>query len=178
MVACSKLFSFLLLEEFLKRHWKNLRDSMMKCLKKMESFNKSGSGAHKTPRYKNFDAMLFIRDTVTESNIQMEEAIDSNISLSSPNSMSSSANSQFFSLPPSPSPVVVKKSRPDDRKMLEESRERSEKLDLLIAETAKAVKVSTTEDDSDMNFLKSLRAIFIEVASQEEPTQTAASVRI
>ena len=133
----------------------------MKCLKKMESYNKSGSGAHKTPRCKNFDAMLFIRDTImnnpTESNIQMDEAFDSNIS---PNSMSSSANSQFFSLTPSPSPVIVKKSRHDDRKMLEESRERSEKLDLLIEETAKAVKVSTTDvDDSDMNFLKSLHVI-------------------
>ena len=96
---------------------------MVKCLKKMESYNKSGSGAHNTQRCKNFDAMLFIRDTimnnVTESNIQMEEAIDSNISLRLPNSISSSANSQFFSLPSSP--VIVKKSRHDDRKMLEEN---------------------------------------------------------
>ena len=59
----------------LKRRWKNLRDGMMRCLKKISDGQKSGAGATKIPTCKFFKQLVFLRDFVsnreTESNINV-----------------------------------------------------------------------------------------------------------
>ena len=70
----------------LKRRWKNLRDGMMRCLKKISEGQKSGAGASKVPTCKFFDQLLFLRDFVsnreTNSNITLpiESEVDDIIS--------------------------------------------------------------------------------------------------
>ena len=59
----------------MKRRWKNLRDGMMKCLKKIDMATRSGAGATKTSTCKYFQQLLFLKDSVsnrrTESNLNM-----------------------------------------------------------------------------------------------------------
>ena len=70
----------------LKRRWKNLRDGMMRCLKKISEGQKSGAGASKVPTCKFFNQLLFLRDFVsnreTNSNITLpiESEVDDIIS--------------------------------------------------------------------------------------------------
>lgn len=63
--------------ETLKYRWKNLRDGMMKCLKKQTDYHKSGRGAGKLPTCKCFDQLLFLKDSIsnktkTTSNLSEE----------------------------------------------------------------------------------------------------------
>ncbi|XP_065056835.1 uncharacterized protein LOC135685032 [Rhopilema esculentum] len=150
-------------DEALKKKWKYLRDGMMKCLKKIEIANRSGSGAHRTPTCKHFESLLFLKDSIsneaTESNIvQPDHTIDSDTV-----SASLHVNSQQISLPPSPSPVgAPKRSCVNfERKLFEEARERRERMDILLIEsiksnTSKACDSDDSRDDADFLFCKSL----------------------
>ncbi|XP_065055214.1 uncharacterized protein LOC135683790 [Rhopilema esculentum] len=150
-------------DEALKKKWKYLRDGMMKCLKKIEIANRSGSGAHCTSTCKHFESLLFLKDSIsnkaTESNIvQPDHTIDNDTV-----SASLHVNSQQISLPPSPSPVgAPKRSRVDfERKLFEEARERRERMDILLLEsiksnTSKACDSDDSRDDADVLFCKSL----------------------
>ena len=84
-------YSIFLIGEVLKRRWKNLRDGMMRCLKKINEGQKSGAGASKMPTCKLFDQLLFLRDFVsnreTTSNITLPSAgpVNDSICEDSPN---------------------------------------------------------------------------------------------
>ena len=66
-----KVFSFLV--EFLKKQWKNLRDSLKRVQEKREEITKSGSAGKPLPSYKYFSQLQFVYDKLpkkeTHSNI-------------------------------------------------------------------------------------------------------------
>ncbi|CAB4002982.1 Hypothetical predicted protein [Paramuricea clavata] len=84
-------YSIFLIGEVLKRRWKNLRDGMMRCLKKTNVGQKSDAGASKMPTCKLFDQLFFLRDCVsnreTTSNITLPSAspVNDSICEDSPN---------------------------------------------------------------------------------------------
>ena len=110
------------LEEVLRKEWKYLRDGMMKCLKKMEIANRSGSAAHRTPTCKHFDMLFFLKDSIsnrsTESNIsQLDLSVDSDSGTTKLHT-----DSEQLSLSPS-SAIALKRSRADlERKYFEEAK--------------------------------------------------------
>ena len=66
-----KVFSFLV--EFLKKQWKNLRDSLKRVQEKREEITKSGSAGKPLPSCKYFSQLQFVYDKLpkkeTHSNI-------------------------------------------------------------------------------------------------------------
>ncbi len=158
----------------MKKRWKNLRDAMMKCVKKIDLATRSGAAYQKTPTCKHYESMLFIRDNVanrtTESNITLnvvtadqieEQLVHDNMD------QSESPNQSFLSQPPSPalssisttSHSTAKRRRFDEKKILEESRERREKIDMLIAHTlSNKDPTRNYSEDPDFLFCKSLVA--------------------
>ena len=62
-----------ILEGFLKKCWKNVRDNFSKCLKSRERKTKSGTEASTLPKCKLFTQMLFLKDSIlkrpTASNV-------------------------------------------------------------------------------------------------------------
>ena len=95
-------FSFLV--EFLKKQWKNLRDSLERVLEKRVEIVKSGSAGKPLPSCKYFSQLQFVYDKLpkkeTHSNIVITPQTlerDSSSSLSS--SSSSSSPSTFLECP-------------------------------------------------------------------------------
>ena len=155
-------------DELLKKRWKNLRDAMMKCLKKIDLVSRSGAGTSKTPTCKHFNDLLFIRDSVsnrsTESNIVNERNVgDMACSLvhSPLTPLQTTANSPMPTIelkgddgqPPS------KKSKHERKKEGIESAERRDQIDLLLAKaltTTQSEEHDNLEDDPDLLFCKSI----------------------
>ena len=90
-----KVFSFLV--EFLKKQWKNLRDSLKRVQEKREEITKSGSAGKPLPSCKYFSQLQFVYDKLpkkeTHSNIVITpQTLDRD----SPSSSSSSPSSSTF----------------------------------------------------------------------------------
>ncbi|XP_046863507.1 uncharacterized protein LOC124457274 [Xenia sp. Carnegie-2017] len=92
--------------DILKRRWKNLRDGMMRCLKKIKDAEKSGAGASKTPSCKLFENLLFLKDFVSN------RETTSNITLSNEIINTDSGSIRDDSFAPSP-PLLASGSTPD-----------------------------------------------------------------
>ena len=149
------------LEKVLIRKWKYLRDGMMKCLKKIEVENRSGSAAHRTPTCKHFDMLLFLKDSMsnrsTETNIsQLDISVDSDSGTTELH-----IDSQQLSLTP-PSAVAPKRSSAAlKREYFEETRERRDHMEILLLESIKASTPASCQseegtDDPDVLVCKSL----------------------
>ena len=178
------IFHFLV--DYLKKRWKNLRDGMMRCLKKMSDLNRSGAGASKAPSCKCFERLLFLRDTVsnkdTDSNISLPNfqtsEIQEDFSRQLSPALSSPLSPQLSSplpLPPNQTPdsqltALDTTSTPSNRKRKQDRQpERSVKktdqcnIDFLLAEALSksggSKEKSDEEDDSDWHFCKSLVSI-------------------
>ena len=124
--------------------WKNLRDGMTKCLKKI--CGKSGVGAIETSKVnkcKHFDAMLFIKDTI------VNKITDSNINPSEDQSLSTSKENTPLA-PPSKKRLI----RDVEKMILDDSKQRKVADDLLIK--ALATPEQKGEDDAELLFCKSL----------------------
>ena len=67
----------------MKKTWKNMKDNFSKCFKKRERMTRSGAPAATLPKYRLFDQLLFIRDTVanrpTVSNINLQSEDGENL---------------------------------------------------------------------------------------------------
>ena len=181
------IFHFLV--DYLKKRWKNLRDGMMRCLKKMSDLNRSGACASKVPSCKCFERLLFLRDTVsnkeTDSNIplpnfQTSGEIQEDFSRQLSPALSSPLSPQLSSplplpLPPNQTPdsqltALDTTSTPSNRKRKQDRQpERSVKktdqcnIDFLLAEALSksggSKEKNDEEDDSDWDFCKSLFSI-------------------
>ncbi len=70
----------MLLVEFLKAQWKNLRENFKRCLDKRNRLTRSGAGARSLPTCRYFQNLLFLRDKVsnkeTESNVSLPNHSD------------------------------------------------------------------------------------------------------
>ena len=92
-----KVFSFLV--EFLKKQWKNLRDSLKRVQEKREEITKSGSAGKPLPSCKYFSQLQFVCDKLpkkeTHSNtVITPQTLDQDSSSAS--SSSSSLSSTFL----------------------------------------------------------------------------------
>ena len=67
----------MLLVEFLKAQWKNLKENFKRCLDKRNRMTKSGAVAHSLPTCKYFQNLQFLKDKIgnkeTESNISLPD---------------------------------------------------------------------------------------------------------
>ena len=89
-----KVFSFLV--EFLKKQWKNLRDSLERVLEKRVEIVKSGSAGKPLPSCKYFSQLQFVYDKLpkkeTHSNIVITpQTLDRDSPSASSSSLSSSS---------------------------------------------------------------------------------------
>lgn len=82
------------LVDVIKRRWKNLRDGMVRCLKKLDHSQHPGSGYLKTPMCRLFNELLFLRDCVQCTNTSM------NLSDTEENLVGSATTPQLVEAPP------------------------------------------------------------------------------
>ena len=100
-----KVFSFLV--EFLKKQWKNLRDSLKRVQEKQKEITKSGSAGKPLPSCKYFSELEFVYDKLpkkeTHTNIvitpQTLDRDSPSASSSSSPSSSSPSSSTFLECP-------------------------------------------------------------------------------
>ena len=146
----------------LKRRWKNLRDGMMRCLKKINEVQKSGASASKMPTCKLFDQLLFLRDFVsnreTNSNITLpcETSINDLVQEGNPNhniqqSIEASTPKEKISKPDEISTKRkldlqgdTSKNKPYGR--INKKANRQDKIDLLLVNALSKCEDQTTEN--------------------------------
>ena len=161
-------------EDVLKKRWKNLRDGMMKFIKKIDAATRSGSGSSRLPTCKYFESLLFIRDTVsnkpTESNLHMPTANQNSVEYP-PGLLEQNAREEIHLSPSSPTPSLTSnssnhtvssqaassKKRKREEAFFRESKERRDKLDTLITKVFDEEKhTEVVDDDPELLFCKSL----------------------
>ena len=134
------------LAELLKCRWKNLRDGMMRCLKKIKDGQKLGGSAFKMPTCKLFDQLLFLKDFVSNRETNSHISITSD---SGSNDSITVIDDSAHLTPPSTTPdITTPKVGPKKRKAetdgleeisshqpsrrLNKKSERQDKIDLLL----------------------------------------------
>lgn len=94
-------FLFFLIVPYLQKVFKNLKDSLKKCLDKRRALSKSGAAASALPICKYFEAMRFLHDKT--SNLETHSNVDLEIQPVSNNSFDLSSSLQYQDPIPSPS---------------------------------------------------------------------------
>lgn len=163
--------------DVIKNRWKNLKDGMMRCLKKMSIESKSGSGAAKLPTCQFYEQLLFLKDSIsnnksTSSNLTLStpgafgsvdlinsgENCDGLLETNDPSPENESSFQKHKSCSPLDTPSTKKKQRTQQK-----ADERRDNIDLLLVNALSkcdnyetAVHPSSNEENSNLFFCKSL----------------------
>ena len=151
----------------LRRRWKNLRDGMNRCLKKINDNQKSGAAASKAPTCKLFQQLLFLKDT-----LQHRDATVSNFNIASQdvslNSLLATADDtasiiqEFEPLSPPAMPMVNLNTSLPTPPVTKTSvkRKSSSDVDMLLmkalSDSTPKHETTTTSESSDMLFCRSI----------------------
>lgn len=138
----------------IKKRWKNLRDGMVRCLKKLDHSQHPGSGYLKTPMCRLFNELLFLRDCVQVTNT------------------STSDNEDSFATPSTPQLEAPSRKRPRNSVQGAEDKNglKTEKLNVFVSDAlpvANGYSVDKSDvESSDWLFCRSLVGILEKLPSK------------
>lgn len=155
--------------EFLKAQWKNLRDSLKRCLVRRAELTRSGAAAHTLPKCKYFSQLQFVQDKVmnkeTSSNVSMPppSPITSDGMMSPSSSLSENHEEENLDSTSSsiePIPKKPRQSQSNKRPRVQAATEMDvqflKTLEDINSTTRAALLPNDAEDDEDMLFAKSI----------------------